>query len=81
MEPYTIDPIRTVLDYRKAQEKLQSLFTMVEACTELEASYRSTGEVALAEQAADRSERFSDWAEDLSDAIASARSYHGWGPY
>lgn len=81
MEPYTIDPIRTVEDYRKAQEKLQALFTMTEACSTLEASYRADGEVALAEQAADKGERFSEWAEDLSDAIASARSYHGWGIY
>jgi hypothetical protein len=78
---YTIDPIRTVQDLRDAERKMLSLFTMCEACAELEAGYRAEGKTALADLAAERGERFSDWAEDLSDAMVAARRRNGWGPY
>lgn len=81
MNPYTIDPIRTVEDYRAAQKKLQSLFTMCEACSVIEGGYRAEGNTAKAEAAADQGERFSEWAEDLSDALAAARARNGWGAY
>jgi hypothetical protein len=76
-----VTEIRTVADLRDAERKLMNLFTLVEANTELEMSYRAEGDLARAEEAADRGERLSEQAEDLSDAMAQARRRHGWGPY
>jgi hypothetical protein len=77
----TIPEIRTVADLRDAERKLVSLFTIVEANTSVEMGLRAEGKLAEAEEAAERGERLSDWAEDLSDALAAARRRHGWGAY
>lgn len=73
--------IRTVEDLRAAERKLMYLFTLVEANAEIEAGCRADGDLGGAEAAADRGERMSDQAEDLSDAIATARHRNSWGPY
>lgn len=80
-ETGTIPEIRTVVDLRDAERKLLSLFTLVEANTEVAMGLRAEGKAAEADEAEARGERLSDWAEDLSDALAAARRRNGWGPY